>query len=905
MRYAIVSDIHANFPAWEAVLADFRECKIEEVVCLGDVVGYGPKPAEVLEAVRAVTGNFVMGNHDAAAVGMMDYSIFNDHAREAIEWTMGQLDEAGKEFLSSVPLAIEAGNILFVHAEIEEPGRFGYISDLEVAQRNLEAGKHFVTFIGHTHLPKVFEMDIFGEVSEFTDGDITLDSDSRYIVNVGSVGEPRNPEDLRARYVIYDTETQKLEFRRVEFDIPAYRKDLEATTLSMRPFFLRTYEFTVEGREVVVSQGGSLMDMRVGRGSVSLISSGQVARMGQLTGTHPVLASAKPSKAPKIISAVAAVLVICFGLYLYMDEPKEAPVVQNDKAPEGKDLKKERADKDVRAEETPKRDVPGSEAPEMESDPVIRTPVESPMEADGPDPNEEETIVAKEEKTPKEQSGPKPAKTEPEEPVEPVEAWWRMDGASANTRLVDVGEKFPLKLVKQGKYFRPLALNPIPLNKEGNTSSLQIGIWQEAKPSGQFGLNSRKSFTFEGWFLAGKLKVPAFLVGTRPKAGKGWGIWLNGDWSGEKPGKIFFGYHTGKKFIYAIGNEGPVADLKSHHFAAVWDHDQDDDAGQMRLYLDGVLVADKMLPHASLSNEQLNPLSVGAEGNPSGLALDELRYSQEALAPPEFLSRSDAGRKMIKVGSNKRDRWMIKENWVGGEVPKGEQKVIIGAGITAEVEHERPPKFKGSLILENKAKVILWDEKAHSVIPLKSAKLEMHKDSEFRICSGQAAVFGLVELHADAQIWGGDSTLGQGMERKFSKPITGRGKLIINGVKKNNFIFEAKNTFTGGFVARSTCKQDFEVTVRGSGNLGKGDVTIEENCTLTIEKGTSKVIENDKTLFLKVKGVKKAPQIMLHSDVTVAAFVVNGSDMGMGPFTKDNSKYIGGKYGELKIERRK
>ena len=72
MRYAIVSDIHANFPAWEAVLADFRECKIEEVVCLGDVVGYGPKPAEVLEAVRAVTGNFVMGNHDAAAVGMMD-----------------------------------------------------------------------------------------------------------------------------------------------------------------------------------------------------------------------------------------------------------------------------------------------------------------------------------------------------------------------------------------------------------------------------------------------------------------------------------------------------------------------------------------------------------------------------------------------------------------------------------------------------------------------------------------------------------------------------------------------------------------------------------------------------------------------------------------------------------------
>ncbi|MDB4687666.1 metallophosphoesterase family protein [Akkermansiaceae bacterium] len=898
MRYAIVSDIHANFPAWEAVLADFRECKIEEVVCLGDVVGYGPKPAEVLEAVRAVTGNFVMGNHDAAAVGMMDYSIFNDHAREAIEWTMGQLDEAGKEFLSSVPLAIEAGNILFVHAEIEEPGRFGYISDLEVAQRNLEAGKHFVTFIGHTHLPKVFEMDIFGEVSEFTDGDITLDSDSRYIVNVGSVGEPRNPEDLRARYVIYDTETQKLEFRRVEFDIPAYRKDLEATTLSMRPFFLRTYEFTVEGREVVVSQGGSLMDMRVGRGSVSLISSGQVARMGQLTGTHPVLASAKPSKAPKIISAVAAVLVICFGLYLYMDEPKEAPVVRNDKAAEGKDLKKERAGKVARAKETPKRDVPESKAPEVESDPVIRTP-EAPMKADAPDPSGEKVVAAKVD-TPK--SAPEPSK---QKSVEPVEAWWRMDGASANTSLVAVGKKFPLEVETPGEEFRLLAPKTIPGTKENNPSSLKIGFWQEAKPSGQFSLNSRKSFTFEGWFLAGKLKVPAFLVGTRPKAGKGWGIWLNGDWSGEKPGKIFFGYDTGKKFTHAIVNKGPVADGKEHHFAAVWDHDQDDDEGQMRLYLDGVLVADEMLPHASLSNEQPSRLSVGAEGKPRGLALDELRYSQEALAPPEFLSRSVAGRKMIKGGANKRDSWMSGENWVGGEVPKGEQKVIIGAGITAQVEHKMPRKFTGSLILENKAKVFLWDDKAHSVMLQNPAKLEMHQDSQFRICSGQAAVFGLVELHADAQIWGGDLTRGHGMERKFSKPITGSGKLIINGVKKNNFIFEAKNTFDGGFAARPTTDDDFTVTVRKSGNLGKGDVWIGKNCTLIIGKDTVGVIENDKTLFLEVKGLKKDPQIRLNSDETVGAFVVNGKNMGVGPFSRTtHPKFIGG-YKTLKIERRK
>ena len=118
MRYAIVSDIHANIRAWEAVLADIRSQRVDVIVCLRDVVGYGPKPAEVLEAVRSVTDHFVLGNHDAAAVGMMDYSIFNDHARQAIEWTITELSPDAKQFLSSVPLAIEAGELLFVHAEV-------------------------------------------------------------------------------------------------------------------------------------------------------------------------------------------------------------------------------------------------------------------------------------------------------------------------------------------------------------------------------------------------------------------------------------------------------------------------------------------------------------------------------------------------------------------------------------------------------------------------------------------------------------------------------------------------------------------------------------------------------------------------------------------------------------------
>lgn len=212
MRYAIVSDLHANLPAWNSVLADLRQQGAEMIVCLGDVVGYGPSPGEVLASVRQVTTNFVMGNHDAAAVGMMDYSVFNDHARQAIEWTTGVIDEESKRFLRSVPLAIEAGEILFVHAEICEPGRFDYVTDTEVAAANFSVYSHLVSFIGHTHVPKVFESDGYGQVIERGDDDLVLNSQHRYIINIGSVGEPRDPDDLRARYVIYDSESREVFF---------------------------------------------------------------------------------------------------------------------------------------------------------------------------------------------------------------------------------------------------------------------------------------------------------------------------------------------------------------------------------------------------------------------------------------------------------------------------------------------------------------------------------------------------------------------------------------------------------------------------------------------------------------------------------------------------------------------
>lgn len=325
MRYAIVSDLHANIRAWEAVLADLRAQEADVIVCLGDVVGYGPKPAEVLQAVRAETELFVLGNHDAAAVNMIDYSIFNDHARQAIEWTMTELDEEEKQFLASVPLAIEAEAILFVHAEISEPGRFDYIDCLERAKSNFESGQHFVTFVGHTHIPKIYKKTPDGEVIELADDDKTLNEDSRYIVNVGSVGEPRNPDDLRARYVIYDTETRQVEFRRVEFDIPAYRQDLESTMLSLRPFFLRMYEYVVEGREVAVSSGCSLQDMKVAHNAASLVDLSKVSSLREITNPAVFLKSAQPSKTPMRIFIGTAVLVLGLVLFWMLSSSQKEP----------------------------------------------------------------------------------------------------------------------------------------------------------------------------------------------------------------------------------------------------------------------------------------------------------------------------------------------------------------------------------------------------------------------------------------------------------------------------------------------------------------------------------------------------------------------------------------------------
>lgn len=248
MRYAIVSDIHANLQAWQAVVADMASLQIDHIICVGDIVGYGPDPSPITEAIRQHASVTVVGNHDAAACGRMDTSLFNDNAREAIEWTTGQLSENDVQYLKQLPEKArpEGAGFLVVHAEVVEPMAFGYILDEEAAKASFAACDDRIIFIGHSHRAGVFVQSPTGEISIHDPDDFRCDPENRYIINPGSVGDPRS-SNIVASYAVYDDSTRDVHFRRIEFDIEAFRVSIDATELVTRPFFVRYLDEVTAG----------------------------------------------------------------------------------------------------------------------------------------------------------------------------------------------------------------------------------------------------------------------------------------------------------------------------------------------------------------------------------------------------------------------------------------------------------------------------------------------------------------------------------------------------------------------------------------------------------------------------------------------------------------------------------
>lgn len=221
MRIAVLSDIHANYEALSAVLQVLEGESIDAYYCLGDTVGYGGSPNECCDIIRKLCEHTILGNHDAAVAGRMDYSYYYEAARNALDTHVSMLSKENLEWLKGLPYKIPLDSI-GVHLCHGSPVRleeFEYIFAPEQARECLpmydELGH--ITLIGHSHLCKVFVLTRT-TVEELAPVDFTLDPNLKYIVSIGSVGQPRD-YDNRASFVIFDTESRHFEFRRVEYDI--------------------------------------------------------------------------------------------------------------------------------------------------------------------------------------------------------------------------------------------------------------------------------------------------------------------------------------------------------------------------------------------------------------------------------------------------------------------------------------------------------------------------------------------------------------------------------------------------------------------------------------------------------------------------------------------------------------
>ncbi len=222
MRYLLISDIHANLAAFEAVLKD-AQGKYDKVWCLGDMVGYGPDPNECVELLLTLDHVCIAGNHDWAVLDKLDVDDFNPDARFATLWTREQLTKKVRDYLDNLPIAlVEEDRFTLVHGSPRHP-IWEYILYPAVAQPNFKQFDTPYCFVGHTHSPIIFEEAenpkemCTAYLPEFNDGPIHLGT-QRLIINPGSVGQPRDG-DARAAYGILDTEEHTFEFRRVTYPV--------------------------------------------------------------------------------------------------------------------------------------------------------------------------------------------------------------------------------------------------------------------------------------------------------------------------------------------------------------------------------------------------------------------------------------------------------------------------------------------------------------------------------------------------------------------------------------------------------------------------------------------------------------------------------------------------------------
>ncbi len=230
MRLALISDIHGNLEALESVLGDIEKHGVDRIHCLGDVVGYGCDPVACLNLVEEHCAIKLMGNHEYAAIGVLPPEAMNSPARRSILWTQTQLGDREISMIADFEMQAEDADCCLVHASPYQPDEWFYILSEYEAEQAFEHFSQRLAFHGHTHLPMIFCQSPDGTVRTIVGHDFDPDEESRYLVNIGSVGQPRD-NDPRASYVIYDSQEKSITYRRVEYDVPAAQAKMRLANL--------------------------------------------------------------------------------------------------------------------------------------------------------------------------------------------------------------------------------------------------------------------------------------------------------------------------------------------------------------------------------------------------------------------------------------------------------------------------------------------------------------------------------------------------------------------------------------------------------------------------------------------------------------------------------------------------
>ena len=222
MRYGIFSDVHSNLQALSAVMEAYSRENIDRYYCLGDIVGYGADPSRCIALVKQLPLISLAGNHDWAAAGVIDYDNFNIEAQEAVIWTRKQLDSEESLYLKGLALVLKDKVFTLVHGTLADPGAFEYMFDEGAAAETFVVMDTRLCFVGHTHHAGTFIRDGDNRISYERAGDLALEAHYNYIINAGSVGQPRDG-DPRAVYCVYDSLENRVQIKRITYDVQSAR----------------------------------------------------------------------------------------------------------------------------------------------------------------------------------------------------------------------------------------------------------------------------------------------------------------------------------------------------------------------------------------------------------------------------------------------------------------------------------------------------------------------------------------------------------------------------------------------------------------------------------------------------------------------------------------------------------